>query len=308
MIKRYILFVLLSSLFLNTVTAQSDIKLSVQNFQPMVINPAYAGSFEGLAVSGMFSSQWTGFEGAPKTQFLTANYRFESDKMGVGLSIYNDEIGPVKETNVEGNYSYNLKLNEDLSVAFGLKVGLNNFAIDFSKLNIENPGEIVNPQGQTSQLSPLIGTGMYLYTDSFFFGLSSPNLIKTKYYDEYKTSIARRNIYLYSNVGYEFQIDYDFNVTPILQYRYTPNASGNIVLMTNVTWKDKLYGGINTDFDSTIGAFAGVRFLDNFKFAYSYDSSLNAFSGYNGGNHTFILSYEFPTYLDHLVRRSYNRF
>lgn len=308
MIKKYIFLILLSSIFHNMVNAQSDIKLSVQNFQPMVLNPAYSGSFEGLAVSAMYSSQWTGFDGAPKTQFLTANYRLNNDKMGLGLSIYNDEIGPVKETNIEGNYSYNVELNDNWNLALGIKAGINNFAIDFGKLNIENPGEINNMQGKNSQVSPIIGTGMYLYTEKFFFGVSSPNLVKTKYFDEYNTSIATKNIYMYGNIGYLFQIDYDFSVTPILQYRYTKNASANVVLMTNVEWKETLYGGINTDFDSSIGAFAGVRFLDNFKFAYSYDYSLNEFSGYNGGNHTFILSYEFPTFINHLVRRSYNRF
>ncbi|HSD06406.1 type IX secretion system membrane protein PorP/SprF [Flavobacterium sp.] len=308
MIKKYILFVLLSSIITNAVNAQSDIKLNVQYFQPMVINPAYCGSFEGLAISGMYSSQWTGFEGAPKTQFLTANYRLNNDKMGLGLSIYNDKIGPVKETNVEGNYSYDVKLNDDLSLALGIKGGVNNFVIDFNKLDIENPGEIANAQGENSQLSPVIGAGMYLYTDKLFLGLSSPNMVKTKYYDEYKTSIATKNIYMYGDIGYLFQINYDFNITPILQYRYTANASSNVVFMTNVAWKDSLYGGINIAFNSSAGAYVGTRFLENFKFAYSYDSSLNDFSGYNGGNHTFILSYEFPTFRYHLERRSFNRF
>lgn len=308
MIKKYIVIILLTGLFSNSLKAQSDIKLSVQNFQPLVINPAYAGSYEGLAISAMHSSQWTGFEGAPKTQFLTANYRFPNDKVGLGLSIYKDAIGPVDEYNVEGNYSYNIMLNYEWRLALGLKVGLNNFNIDYNKLHIENPGEISGLDGDYSQMSPLIGAGMYLYNENLFFGFSSPTFIKTKYMDNTKTNISKRNIYLYSNVGYVFQFENEFNVTPIVQYRYTANAPGSLVLMANFDWKDSFFGGVNSDFDSSIGAFAGVRFLQSFKAAYSYESSLNDFSGYNGGSHTFLLSYEFSQDKYHSERRSYNRF
>ena len=308
MIKKYLVIILLSGLFSNSLKAQSDIKLSVQNFQPLVINPAYAGSYEGLAVSAMHSSQWTGFDGAPKTQFLTANYRFTNDKVGVGLSIYKDEIGPLNEYNVEGNYSYNVILNDEFRLTLGLKVGLNNFDIDYNKLHIENPGEVNGLEGDLSQLSPIVGAGLYLYDENFFFGFSTPTFIKTKYLDNNSTNISKRNIYLYSNAGYAFKFDNDFNLTPILQYRYTSNAPSSLVFMANLEWKDSFFGGLNTDFDSSLGAFVGVRFLQNFKFAYSYESSLNDFSGYNGGGHTFLLTYEFSSYKYHNERRSYNRF
>jgi len=308
MIKKYLVLILLTSFITNSLKAQSDIKLSVQTFQPMVINPAYAGSYEGLAISAMHSSQWTGFEGAPKTLFLTANYRFPNDKVGTGLSIYKDEIGPVSEFNLEGNYSYNIELNDEFRVALGLKVGLNNFTIDFNKLNIENPGEIHNSEGNVSQLSPVIGAGMYLYNENLFFGLSTPTFIKTKYLDSNKTNIAKKNIYLYSNIGYQFKFENEVNLIPIVQYRYTANAPSNFVFMTNVEWRDLLFGGLNTDFNSSIGGFVGVRFLQNFKAAYSYESSLNNFSQYNGGGHSFLLTYEFSTDKYHYERRSFNRF
>lgn len=308
MIKKYLVLLLLSGLFSNSLKAQSDIKLSVQNFQPLVINPAYAGSYQGLAVSAMHSSQWTGFDGAPKTQFLTGNYRFTNDKVGVGLSLYKDEIGPVNEFNFEGNYSYNVILNDELRLTLGLKVGLNNFDIDYNKLHIENPGEVTGLDGDLSQLSPIVGAGLYLYNENLFFGLSTPTFIKTKYLDSNNTNISKRNIYLYSNLGYLFQFENDFSLTPIVQYRYTANAPSSLVFMANLEWKDSFFGGLNTDFDSSIGAFAGVRFLQNFKAAYSYESSLNDFSGYNGGSHTFVLTYEFSKDKYHYERRSYNRF
>lgn len=308
MIKKYLVIILLSALFSNNLKAQSDIKLSVQNFQPLVINPAYAGSYEGLVVSAMHSSQWNGFDGAPKTQFLTANYRFTNDKVGLGLSIYKDEIGPVNEFNFEGNYSYNVELNDEYRLALGLKVGFNNFNIDYNKLHIENPGEGYGLEGDHSQLSPVVGAGLYLYNDNLFFGFSTPTFIKTRYLDTHNINISKRNIYLYSNLGYLFELDNDFSITPIVQFRYTANAPSSLVFMANLEWKDSFFGGLNTDFNSSIGAYVGARFLQNFKFAYSYDSSLNKFSGYNGGTHTFLLTYEFSRDKYHYERRSFNRF
>ena len=49
---------------------QQDPLFSQYMFNPLIINPAYAGSREALSATILHRSQWVGFDGAPTTQTL----------------------------------------------------------------------------------------------------------------------------------------------------------------------------------------------------------------------------------------------
>ena len=67
-------------------------------FNTLAINPGYAGSREALTLTALHRSQWVGFEGAPITQTLTLHAPLLDNKLGLGLSILNDNIGPTNFT------------------------------------------------------------------------------------------------------------------------------------------------------------------------------------------------------------------
>ncbi|WP_282166090.1 type IX secretion system membrane protein PorP/SprF, partial [Cellulophaga baltica] len=56
------------------------------------VNPAYAGSRGVLSIAALHRSQWVGLDGAPTTQTLNLHTPV-SRRVGLGLSIVNDEIG-----------------------------------------------------------------------------------------------------------------------------------------------------------------------------------------------------------------------
>lgn len=274
---------------------------------PLIYNPAYAGSFEGLSVQGTYSSQWVGFKDAPTTQYLSAHNRFYDSKVGVGMSIINDEAGPVKEFNFEGNFSYWLELNENISIAMGVKGGLNNFTLDYNRLSIMNPEEISANTDKFTQMSPIAGVGFYLFAQQTYVGISTPNILTTKYYDDYENKLAKDNPSIYATAGHRLFIEEDISITPSLLYRYTSGAQGELFIMATVDWRDSFFGGLNVDVDTSIGAFAGVRFLQNFKAGYSYDTSVSKFRTYNQGIHSFYLSFELPNDGERL-RKPFNIF
>jgi type IX secretion system PorP/SprF family membrane protein len=126
--KKYIIaFNLLVSVL---VFSQSDPKLSIFSYNPLQYNPAYAGAFNGLSVTGIYSSQWVGFEGAPKTIFFSAHSNVIQREIGVGVNITSDKLGPVQENQIVGNFAYNIYLNDEISLNLGLKAGLNNFNLE----------------------------------------------------------------------------------------------------------------------------------------------------------------------------------
>ena len=86
--------------------AQQDAQYTQYMYNTMSVNPAYAGSREVLSIVGLYRTQWVGLEGAPKTQTLGIHSPIGSgEKLGLGLSIVNDEIGPTRETTFDINFS-----------------------------------------------------------------------------------------------------------------------------------------------------------------------------------------------------------
>lgn len=101
----------------------------------MAVNPAYAGSRGVLSIAGLHRSQWIGLEGAPKTQTLNFHTPV-SDRVGIGLSIVNDEIGngTNQETYFDGVFSYTIPLSREAKLSFGVKASAHLLNLDFNKL------------------------------------------------------------------------------------------------------------------------------------------------------------------------------
>ena len=73
--------------------SQQDPQYSLYMFNPLGVNPGYAGSREVLSAVLIHRSQWIGMDGAPETQVLSINTPLKNKKMGLGLQIVNDNIG-----------------------------------------------------------------------------------------------------------------------------------------------------------------------------------------------------------------------
>src|SRR5690554_7169462 len=101
------LFFTLSLAFLvvSNVEAQQDPHYTQYMYNMNVMNPAYAGSKENLAVGLLYRMQWVDIEDAPKTGTLSIHSPIGRN-VGLGLSAVSDKIGPVEESNIYADFSY----------------------------------------------------------------------------------------------------------------------------------------------------------------------------------------------------------
>ena len=106
--------------------AQQDPQYSQYMFNQLAINPAYAGSKEALSTAMFLRNQWTGIEGAPKTETFTLHGPLKKRKVGLGLAIISDKIGPKKTTGIMGSYAYRIPIKNG-KLAFGLRFGVYNY-------------------------------------------------------------------------------------------------------------------------------------------------------------------------------------
>lgn len=101
--------------------AQQDAQYTQYMYNTININPAYAGSRGALSIFGLYRTQWVGLDGAPETSSFSINTPINNSKLGVGLSVVNDKIGPTNENNFSVDLSYTVQTSADFKLSFGIK-------------------------------------------------------------------------------------------------------------------------------------------------------------------------------------------
>ena len=270
--------------FFNTITilgfSQSDIKLSNYNFSPLLINPAYATAYNGIAVSNLYSNQWLGFDGAPKTVFLSTQARL-NNSVGVGIDLLNDKLGVTEKLNIGFNFAYKLLLNENWNLALGLKVNYISHSIDYTLLKITNPNEFQGWPDKNMSLNLSAGAGFYLYNQNTFLGLGIPKLTNNKYTDIYNNVLAKSNENIFVMLGQIFEINDELKLTTSLLTYFSTQTKISNVIASNLNFKDKFIFNLNTELGASFGGFFGYQILDKYLIGYSLDFSINKFVKYN---------------------------
>src|ERR1700722_7593754 len=167
------IIVTLSTLFISLgIFAQQDASFSQYFFNPLYINPAYAGTRGIFSGTMVYRTQWVGMEGNPVTESVGVHSMIPESNVGVGLQFYNDNVGPLTTTNLSGIFAYHLPFSENMKLAFGIEGCIDNVSVAFNKISIENTSDPAFANNVSSSWMPDANAGLYLYQDRFFTGFS----------------------------------------------------------------------------------------------------------------------------------------
>ena len=87
--------------------------------------PSYAGNYNPKYLVLGYRSDWSGLSGGPKTLRISYNGAFSFMKnAGYGGKMIYDKAGIFNQLYILGSYSYNLALNQDHHIMFGLSMGV----------------------------------------------------------------------------------------------------------------------------------------------------------------------------------------
>ena len=296
-ISNLVLLAIFASMFFSVSTsqAQQDSQYTQYMYNTVSVNPAYAGSRGSLSLMGVYRNQWVGVDGAPETMNFTLHSPIGVRGVGLGLGFVSDKIGPSDESMVTADFSYTLQLQGDLRLAFGLKGGVSIFNLDPSKLNIYNPHDYNLRRENHS--SPVIGTGLYLYTPKWYVGLSSPNILQTEHYDEVQISTATEKTHMYLIGGYVFDLNPNLKLKPAFMAKAVVGAPLALDISANALMYDTVTFGLGYRLDAAVSAMAGFQISDNIMLGYAYDYDTTEFGDYNSGSHEIFLRFELGTRL-----------
>ncbi len=253
-------------------------------------NPAYVGTVETAELAALYRAQWIDIPGAPRTIRFGANLPFSNEKMGLGINIVNDQLGPVTQTYADLSYSYQIKVTDNTKLSFGIDAGGSFLDIDFNKGSFENPGEPLNLE-RINKFYPTIGAGTFMYGDKWYIGASIPNFLTEGIYDDEVASVVEDKLQFNFIGGYVFDLSDGLKFKPAFLINSLSGAPLNINLSTNFLISDVFTGGVSYRVDNAFSGLAGIQISNSMFVGYSYDYNTNPLGDFNQGSHEVILKF-----------------
>ncbi len=287
------LYPLIFILFISVGTkAQQLPQFTQYMYNTISINPAYAGNRDALSVIGLHRSQWAGVEGAPVTQTLSIHSPLRNEKVGLGLSVINDNIGYEDYTYIYGDFSYTIDLSPSTTLSFGLKGGFSYYNLE-EELLTNVPNDPFFSGDTFNRWTPNFGAGLFLSSQDWYVGLSAPKFINNDNNDKKGSEyVALEQVHYYLTGGYVFDLSENTKLRPTTLLKYTDGAPLSVDISSTFIFNEKFYLGANYRIDDAIGAFADFQVLPNFRVGYGYEYTLSDLQPYSSGSHEILLIYE----------------
>jgi type IX secretion system PorP/SprF family membrane protein len=273
--------------------AQQDAQYTQYMYNTINVNPAYAGSRGVLSVFGMYRAQWVGLEGAPNTAAASIHSPIENSRVGLGLTVSNDQIGISERNTVSTDFSYTINTSDSYKLSFGLKGSASLLNVDYNKLNKYDKNDPKFQNNIDNQFSPNIGAGIYYHSDKLYAGVSVPFILETKHFDDNTNSVAKDALHYYFIGGYVFDVSETTKFKPAFLIKSVKGAPLQADLTANFMFNDKFVVGGAWRWSAAISGLVGFQVDSNWFVGYTYDSDTTKLANYNSGSHEIFLRYEF---------------
>lgn len=293
--------------------AQQEVMYSQYMFNTLAINPSYAGSRDVLSLTALGRYQWIGVPGSPNTHSFSLDMPIKNEKMGIGLTAFNDAIGIANNTGINLAYAYRVKVGDRTTLSLGVQGGVTNVSLAFSKIkeiNDINNDPAFNNNANINKLIPNVGGGLFISNDNSYLGFSVPQIIEQKLPGTVSGKVQRHYFLMMGFVVGKGNI----KMKPSTMIRYTQGVGAGFDGNINFWFKDKIAIGFSgrksqtvlsgqDAIDAVVGMFE-LQLTPQLRVGYAYDYNMNRLNDKSNANstynkltgtptHEWLLRYEF---------------
>lgn len=289
-------FFLCNLLFISlSMNAQQDSQYTQYMYNTVAVNPAYAGSRGVTSVFLLHRNQWVGMDGAPVTNVFSINKPIAHTHFGYGISFVNDRIGVSDNNTISADVAYSVSTSEKAKLSFGIKASVNLLSVDYTRLTIRDPNDVVLSQQNNinNQFSPNVGIGLYWHTSKNYIGISVPNFLETKRYDDNVSTTSKDKIHYYFIAGSVFDLNEDWQFKPAMMTKLVQGAPLQIDVSANFLFSQKFTFGAAYRLNAAVTGLVGFQVNESWQIGYAYDTDSSKLAHYNSGSHEIFLRFEF---------------
>lgn len=292
--KRY-LFIVIGLIACMHGQAQQTPIYSQYMFNPLIINPAYAGSKPFMSGTLLARKQWLNFKGAPFTSSATLHGPLKSKRMGLGLSVSNDQIGVTNQTDLYGSYAYKLPIKEGV-LSLGLSGGVSFYKSNLNELTVWDANDVVYEVNILTNQLPNFGAGVFYSTEKWYAGFSVPKLLSYNWQNgrhNDRDAVHRPVNHYFLTGGYAFEKSEDLVLKPSVLVRYVKNTQLQFDINMNVLINKIIWVGASYRYkDALVGIFE-YQLSRQLRLGYAYDYPITKVSSVSIGSHEIMVGFDF---------------
>ncbi len=289
--------------------AQQAPVFSQYMFNPLFLNPAYAGYKQQVYLQSYYRKQWTNVEGSPETFAISGDGLISNTNLGVGGHVMVDRLGAQSVTGGYANLAYHLRVSREGYLSFGLGAGLVNSKLEGDMLNPLDPSDPSVAIGNEQSLYPDLRAGLFYYNPHFYTGLSVDNIFSSKFDLDNGAVLIQPTSNLYLTMGTLIDVSYNVAIKPSILYVDDLNGPSRLDLNAFVLFSERIWLGASyrtsvnfkgeefrEEVNRPVSVVGLVEFYvnDRLRIGYAYDHNVSGFSTKSFSTHDFSVGYMFP--------------
>lgn len=292
-LKNTVLIVLLITLIKLEGSTQNQVNLSQYMLYQPLLNPSAIGSYNDISAAVLSRNQWTGFDGAPKTNALSVNTPINKTNLAVGLGFQQEKIGVSNSTAVYGNIGYRFRIDRDSYFSTAISLGADFFNLSYGQLlNSDVDPELNYGNKTNSFMNPLARFGMFYLKKNFYVTGYIPNILTPKFsFDGTEvtttTSFNTKNLHYYVQAGYRHEVSQNLqlNFSTLLK----KSSTFQIDLNAQAIFKKMVGVGLSYRSSNELVALVNIKLIEKIKIGYAYDYALSKLTTVSNGSHEIML-------------------
>ncbi len=256
-----------------------------------VINPAYAGSAEALALTLQARMQWTHTSGAPAVQIFSAHSPLPGSSLSAGLRLLHESVGSGRRMSISPTLVHRIKVGKG-AFAGGLSGNVNHYTPGYENLLLYNQADKVFALRESLWIVTL-GAGLYYATDKFYAGFAVPEIVPASRPDP-ERNIFRRHLRQYVfHTGKVISINHDVVLKPNLIISMPEQGVAYADLNLNALFRETLWLGASYRTSHLLGGLVQVQLNSQWRLGYAWDMALKGNQFYGSDSHEISLQYIF---------------
>lgn len=305
-IKVYTVFISLVLIaFGIDLSAQGFLRSEKQYLNPVIVNPAIAGSEFDPVLNVSASKTWLGITESPSTQMLSTSLRIGNfdfynpkmflnktglkayEKIGLGAVVYNHQEGPVSNRGAQLAYAYHIPFRQS-RLSLGLAGSFNSYMLDQSGFKPVNPADPGIDYSRESLNAFNANIGVYYYTPDYFAGISALNLFPgPENYNIQATEFSLQGGYIFKDPG-------KVMLEPSVIINYNEEEEFSFDIYTKMYFMRLNWVAIAYHSYKAFSIQTGLR-IRKFYISYSVRAHLSKIVRYNAGTHEIGLGLNIGT-------------
>jgi type IX secretion system PorP/SprF family membrane protein len=250
-------------------------------------------------VKGLVRNQWVGWEGAPKSYFVSAELDFanlggSSDlgKNAVGVNLLNDEYGAFTESELILSYATRIQVSEKAGLRMGAGLNINSIRLDGTRMTSEQAADATLAQylGGFADMNVLdLNIGMSITHPNYYisYGVNNINEGSINSGDVFMDKKPRVGV---AQAGYRNSVSENVTLITNAMWRTQSNLPANVEFNMKLMFKEKFWVGGGHRADYANNAQLGVL-MGKMRFGYVYEWPMLKSYLLPNQTHEFMVSY-----------------